>query len=155
MLMQNESAKLRAKRAMTCYVPTCLRAKFSYVPTCHDMLRANVPTCFRAKFLYVPTCHCMLRANMHSSCLPCANLPTCQFVVRSIRRQFLTFLGHPATNRFFFMLIFLRLLRVQLLNSKITSKLLGKILKHDNDIIHIENTVETSTITVQCQNIFN
>ena len=136
-------------------VLTCLRAKFSYVPTCHHMLRANVPTCLRAKFLYVPTCHSMLRANMHSSCLPCANLPTCQFVVPSIRRQFLRFMDHPATNRFFLMLIFLRLPRVQLLDLKITSKLLGKILKHDSDIIHIENTVETFTITVQCQNIFN
>ena len=125
-------------------VPTCLRAKFFYVPTCHDMLRANVPTCLRAKFFYVPTCHdmwranvptclrayvsnfltcqravtchvptclraklfyvptwhCMLPANMHSSSLPCANLPMCQFV----------------TNRFLFMLIFLHLPRVQLLN---------------------------------------
>ena len=35
------------------------------------------------------------------------------------------------------------------------SKLLGKIIKHDNDIIHIENTVETFTIAVQCENIFN
>ena len=105
MLRANVPNFLTCQRAITCYVPTCLRAKFSYVPTCR-----------RAKFLYVPTCHCMLRANMHSSCLPCANLPTCQFVVRSIRRQFLKFLGHPATNRFFLMLIFLRLPRVQLLN---------------------------------------
>ena len=54
-------------------VPTCLRAKFSYVPTCHDMLRANVPTCLRAKFPYVPTCHDMLRANV----------PTCQISLRA------------------------------------------------------------------------
>ena len=136
-------------------VPTCLRA---YVPnflTCQRAITCYVPTCQRAKFLYVPTCHSMLRANMHSSCLPCANLPTCQFVVPSIRRQFLKFMAYPATNLFFLMLIFLRLPRVQLLNLKITSKLLGKILKHDTDIIHIENTVETFTITVQCQNIFN
>ena len=35
------------------------------------------------------------------------------------------------------------------------SKLLGKIIKHDNDIIQIENTVETFTSTVQCEKIFN
>ena len=70
-------------------VPTCLRAKFSYVPTCHDMLRANVLTCLRAKFSYVPTCHDMLRANV-PTCLRAkfpyvptchdmlhANVPTC------------------------------------------------------------------------------
>ena len=105
---------LTCQRAKTCYVSTCQRAKFPYVPTCHDILRANLPmcqvflranvpcrvTCQRAKLFYVPTSHCMLRANMHSSCLPCANLPTCQFV----------------TSRSLLMLIFLHLPRVQLLN---------------------------------------
>ena len=95
---QQESAKLRAKRArraipcyvptclrayvpnfltcqraMTCYVPTCLRA---YVPnflTCQRAIACYVPTCLRAKFSYVPTCHDMLRANV----------PACQIYLRA------------------------------------------------------------------------
>ena len=103
---------------MTCYVLTCLRAKFSYVPTCHDMLRANVPnfltcqramtcyvpTCLRAKFPYVPTCHDMSRANV-PTCLRAkfsyvptchdmfrANVPTCQILFRALLLSHIGFL---------------------------------------------------------------
>ena len=50
-----------------------IKSLLNYVPTCHNMLRANVPTCLRAKFSYVPTCHDMLRANV----------PTCQIFLRA------------------------------------------------------------------------
>ena len=171
-------------RAKFPYVPTCHDMLRANVPTCQIFLRTNVSSHVTCQRAYVPRCQIFLRANVPSHvtcqranvpnlftcqraiacCVPTCMVPACHvpiylrafpFVVPSIRRQFLKFMGHPAINRFFLMLIFLRLPRVQLSNLKITSKLLGKILKHDSDIIHIENTVETFTITVQCQNIFD
>ena len=180
-------------RAMRCYVPTCLRAKFSYVPTCHNMLRANVPTCLRAKFPYVPTCHDMLRANVPNffacqraiacyvptclwpnfltcqcaiacyvqtcirSCPSCANLPAYQIVVCGpFVGSFLNFWAIQLQTVSFeaYFSSFAKSTTVKFVARR-GSKLLGKIIKHDNDIIHIENTVETFTITVLCQNIFN
>ena len=79
-----ESAKLRAKRAK--------RAKLSYVPTCHDMLRANVPNflmCQRAMTCSVPTCQraCVPNFLTCQRAMTCY-MPTCQ---RAYVPNFLTY----------------------------------------------------------------
>ena len=91
---------------------------------------------------YVPTCI--------SSCLPCANLPhylranlsygpfVCSFLnVWAIQLQTVSFEAYFPSFAESTTITFV---------ARRASKLLGKILKHDNDIIHIENIVETYSI---------
>ena len=61
------------------YVATRLRATYSYVPTCHAMLRANVLTCQIFLLAHVPNvhkCHGMRRANV-PTCLTCLRVMQC------------------------------------------------------------------------------
>ena len=148
---------LTCQRAMTCYVPTCQRA---YVPNffaCQRAIACYVPTCLWPNFL---TCQCAIACYVQTcirSCPSCANLPAYQIVVCGpFVGSFLNFwaiqLQTVSFEAYFFS--FAKSTTVKFVARR-GSKLLGKIIKHDNDIIHIENTVETFTITVQCQNIFN
>ena len=159
---------LTCQRATTCYVPTCLRAKFPYVPTCQRAYVPNFFACQRAIACYVPTClwpnfltcQCAIACYVQTcirSCPSCANLPAYQIVVCGpFVGSFLNFWAIQLQTVSFeaYFSSFAKSTTVKFVARR-GSKLLGKIIKHDNDIIHIENTVETFTVTVQCQNIFN